>query len=119
LALQVAADLIGDALLDAVRRGHERIGAFADLLLEWLREVARPPRGIDLRSDDGTTFTGIVLVERSRVIVMLAARHTSCGCGESAPVTSLGSAQRLPLSSRYGVDPNAPGWDRDGDPFRR
>ena len=119
MALQVAADLIGDALLDAVRRGQERIGAFADLLLEWLREAARPPRGVELRSDDGATFTGVVLVQSSRVVLMLATRDAPCACAESSSGLSPNSPQRLPFGGPYGLDPHAPGWDRDANPLRR
>ena len=112
MALQVAADLIADALVDAARRGHEHIGAFADFVLEWLRDVAQPPRGVELRSDDGATFTGVVLVQSSRVVLMLATRDAPCACTEGSSAVSSSTPQRLVFGSSPGLDPNAP-WDRD------
>jgi len=42
-----------------------------------VRESARPPPGVELQSADGSTFTGLILVDRNRPVVMFAARYAS------------------------------------------
>lgn len=42
---------------------------------QWLARLgrlARPPRGLRLTADDGTTYTGVLLVDRNRLVVMFA-----------------------------------------------
>jgi hypothetical protein len=60
-----------DVVLDEVReRPRSRLRG----LLEWFTEMAKPPLGVRLVSDDGGTFSGVVVVEDSRPILMLAFR---------------------------------------------
>lgn len=61
-------------LFDHVRRGA-RDPAKVQRLLAWLREVARPPPDVELHSADGSLFTGLVLVDRNRPVLMLAAQQ--------------------------------------------
>jgi len=37
--------------------------------------VATPPEGVELYSSDGSVFTGLVVVDRNKPILMLAARQ--------------------------------------------
>ncbi len=63
---------LGDALVDVFLRGvalgRPRLRNVAD----WIADAARPPHGVRLVADDGSEYTGVVLVERNRPIVMLA-----------------------------------------------
>jgi hypothetical protein len=68
-------DVVADALLDSLDAGGRRLASLIDSLLVWLRRAAEPPRGLELRSTDGISYTGIALFERNVVIAMLAVRH--------------------------------------------
>ncbi|MCA9633182.1 MAG: hypothetical protein KC766_36270 [Myxococcales bacterium] len=96
-------DLPGESLLAALRGLWRAFCATSDEVVDWFREVAIPPPGLSLVSEDGCTFTGVVLVERSVVIAILAVRHPARsarrsssrshpldGFGESAPPWSSG-----------------------------
>lgn len=71
----VLRDAVADALLESLDASGRRLASLIDSLLRWLRRAAEPPEGLELRSIDGTTFTGVALFERSVVIAMLAVRH--------------------------------------------
>ncbi|MFO0570430.1 MAG: hypothetical protein U0263_32605 [Polyangiaceae bacterium] len=49
----VVADIIGDALIRALDGKRRRMGEQVDRMLEWLREVSEPPKGLELRAIDG------------------------------------------------------------------
>ena len=68
-------DLLGESLLAALRGLWRAFCATSNEVVDWFREVAVPPPGLSLESEDGCTFTGVVLVERSVVIAILAVRH--------------------------------------------
>jgi len=61
-------DALVDVLLRAVDQGRPRLRAVAN----WFAEVARPPRGVRLVSDDGTEYSGVVLVEHNEPVLMVA-----------------------------------------------
>lgn len=64
-------DAFVDVLLDEVpERPQSRLCG----LLDWLIETTKPPAGVRLLSEDGGTFSGIVLVEDNRPLLMLAFR---------------------------------------------
>lgn len=57
------------ALWERARRPLEReLGSVAD----WIREAAKPPPGIEVRTADGTVYTGLALLERNNIIVLFA-----------------------------------------------
>jgi hypothetical protein len=118
VAFELAAETIGSALIDALRRRRPVLGKKADAALEWLREVAEPPAGIELRSADGSVYTGLVIVERSKPVLMLAVRHLPGPLVERAPVITPPPVQR-PLYGHDRLDPDAPYWDRDSGPYGR
>lgn len=43
-------------------------------VIDWIAEAARPPPGVRLVADDGTEYTGVVLVEANRPKLMFALR---------------------------------------------
>ena len=112
---ELVADLLGGALALAVQRHRERISMAASNVREWLEDVARPPDGVELKSNDGSTYSGVFLVERNELVVMLAVRHPP-GAASPPPVrpsvvTSPPRDESLPF--RGIPDPDDPIWDRD------
>ncbi len=65
---------IGEALVDllihAVHRGRPRLRR----VTEWITDAARPPVGVRLVSDDGSEYSGFVVVDRNEPKLMLALR---------------------------------------------
>ena len=107
-------ELLGEALLELVRQGPPRRVPPAAELLDWLREAVTPPPGVELFSADGAAFTGIVIVDRNRPIVMLAARQ--------APAPRMQTSPSIPPGSpRYGPHPYGQRslFDDDDPPYFR
>ena len=92
-------DALADALLDVLDRSERRLASLFDQLLVWLRRAAEPPRGLELHSNDGATFTGVALFERNTLVAMLAVRHPHEEAGSSRS-----EAQRVPEPYRYPDD---------------
>lgn len=119
MALELLTELVADAVDDAAKRHGERWSATKRDLAEWVREAATPPAGVELHTADGSSFTGLVLVERNELVMLLAVRHPP---GPTSP-TPTASSRELPrrnhTPAQFAVpDPNDGRWDRDGDPFR-
>lgn len=101
---------VGEALVDVLLHtfvdGRPRVRRVAD----WITEAARPPAGVRLVADDGTEYTGIVLVEANRPRLMFALR---VGAGvRLAPRTTYG---REPHYSRHALDDEV--WPHDQGPY--
>ena len=109
MALELTAEELGDGLLETLRKKHPRIAEKAAATARWLRDVAEPPDGVELKAADGSTFTGLVVVERSQPVVMLCIRHAPA---PRAPVVT-----PAPAYQRSVYEPEDP-WGRD-DPYRR
>ena len=116
MALELAAETIGSAIIEALRRRQPTLAKKAERALEWLRDVAEPPRGVKLTSEDGSVYTGFVIIDRNRPILMLAVRHPAGPMVERAPVITPPPVQR-PLYGQERIDPDAPYWDRDSGPY--
>jgi hypothetical protein len=116
VALELAAEAIGSAVVEAIRRRRPALARKAEHAIEWLREVAEPPRGIELRSADGSTYTGFVIIDRNKPILMLAARHPPGPAAERAPLVTPPPIQR-PVYGHDRLDPEDPIWDRDVGPY--
>ncbi len=124
-------EIFGEGLIAAIGRRQSQISRHVDLAYEWLREAARPPRGVRLVADDGSSYSGIAVFERNEVALMVAFRHVVCagrGSGITPPSSAAPAASTYPGRyvatqefgvSKYEVDPDDPMWDRDGDPYRR
>jgi hypothetical protein len=117
VALELAADAIGAAAIEALRRRRPSLVRKAELALEWLRESAEPPRGVELRSEDGSVYTGFLIIERNKPVFMLAVRHPAAPAPRP-PVITPAPVQR-PLYGHDRLDPEAPYWDRDSTPYGR
>jgi hypothetical protein len=119
VAVQLVVELLGEAIADAARRYRSRLSERTQLVVGWLRDVAEPPPGVELRSADGATYTGFVVVERNELRLMLAVRHPP----GPIPTTAARPPIVPPPPRERGLynllDPDDPRWDRDGDPFRR
>lgn len=63
---------LGDALVDVLLRAIEQGRPRLRVVAEWIADVARPPRGVRLVSDDGAEYSGVVIVEHNEPVVMLA-----------------------------------------------
>ena len=118
MALELAAETIGSAAIEALRRRRPALANKAERALEWLRDVAEPPHGIELRAADGSTYTGFVIIDRNKPVLMLAVRHPPGPVVERAPVMTPPPIQR-PLYGRPYPDPDDPVWDRDVSPYGR
>lgn len=98
---------VGDALVDVVFDGvHERRRSRLRDILDWFASVAKPPPGVRLVSDDGGEFTGFVVVEDNRPVLMLALR---VGTSPSRP------APREPTYLRHVADDDL--WRHGDDPY--
>ena len=117
---QLVAELLGEALLKTIRSHKSRISERSRQMIDWLREVAEPPDGVELKSKDGSSYTGFVVVERNELVMMLAVRHPP---GHTPPAPprppSVTPPQRERPLYQGMLDPDDPQWDRDGDPYRR
>ena len=117
---QLVAELLGEALLDSIREHRRRLSDRSRWIIDWLREVARPPDGVALKSADGSSYTGFVVVERNELVMMLAIRHPPGSAPPASPrppIVTPPPRHWSPYQAR--LDPDDPCWDRDGDPYHR
>lgn len=68
-------DALGEALLELVQQAASEASPKVRQAVAWLREHAEPPEGVKLQSPDGTVYSGFAIVDRNRIVVLLAARH--------------------------------------------
>jgi hypothetical protein len=115
VAIELVAELIGAPLLEALRRRRPRLAARAESAVEWLRDAAEPPHGVKLVAEDGSVYTGLVIIERNAPVVMLAVRHPAIRVERPPIVTPPPAQQRLYGHDR--LDPDDPIWDRDMSPY--
>lgn len=69
------ASLLLDAILDVLRTNASRPVVGVRSAWGKLKNVAAAPAGTTLLAPDGTTYTGVVVIERSRAVLLLALRH--------------------------------------------
>ena len=100
-------DALGDALLELVQQAASEASPKVKQAVAWLRDHAEPPQGVKLQSPDGTLYSGVAIVDRNNVVVLLAARH---------PTTAIAPRDPAPMSAprqRY-FEPD-PRYDDPGD----
>lgn len=71
----MALGLIVEILGEALEAASVRIANRRSRTVEWLREVTRPPPGLMLHAPDGSIFTGLVIFDSNRAIVVVALRR--------------------------------------------
>lgn len=69
------ASLLLDAMLDVLRTNASRPVVGVRSVWGKLKNVAAAPEGTTLLAPDGTKYTGVVVIERSRAVLLLALRH--------------------------------------------
>lgn len=88
-ANQLIAELIGEAFIDAIKKSQHRAANRLRDAWTWLRRVAGAPPHVELVSPDGALYTGLVVVDRSRAVVLIALRHAD--------------TRRYPLDPQFGM----------------
>ena len=99
-------DVVEEALLRFWRQVWPPLRRDILAFLECTADVVRPDPPIYMRTLDGETVTGIVILERGQAVAFLGARHPA--------------ASRAPPQHRYPNDfDDEPLWDRRGQPYGR
>jgi hypothetical protein len=75
LAARVVAEVVGYAIIAMIERGQRPSLGRARAAWLWLTQVAEAPPGLELLTPDGSSYTGVVFVERSRAVLLLALHH--------------------------------------------
>lgn len=124
MAVGLIAELIGDELIRAIERNRHRIGSQAEQVLEWLRKVSEPPRGLELRAIDGARYSGAIVVQGNRIVLAWLVRHPAMpptpGPSPMPASPTYGSRTQTTLATRFGsgeLSPDDPIWDRDWNPY--
>ena len=65
---------LGEVLVELLHEGFTRLRPRAHLLLEHVRAAAEPPPGVSFQTDDGSSYTGLVLIDHNHVTCLFAAR---------------------------------------------
>jgi len=86
LALELVAEIIGAPLFDLLKRKRPRLSRHAATAVSWLRDRCEPPDGVELRSHDGSSYTGLVVVERNELVMMIAVKHPASFEAQRSPV---------------------------------
>lgn len=102
---------VGEALVDVLLHTFVESRPRVRRVVDWITEAALPPAGVRLVADDGTEYTGLVLVEANRPRLMFALR-VGAG-GGSAPRTAYYT--REPHYLRHELDDEF--WPRDQRPY--
>jgi hypothetical protein len=66
--------LLADGLLSLFDRLLLRLRPNLNEAIDWIRDAATPPDHLEFKASDGAVYTGLVVLERSRAILMLAVR---------------------------------------------
>ena len=74
-AARVVAEIIGYALIAVVERGERSSLGRALAAWRWFNHVAEAPPDLKLVAPDGSEYTGVVFLERSRAVLLLALHH--------------------------------------------
>ena len=94
---RLIAELIGDAFIEAMGRSRGDSWGRARTAWWWILERTEAPPGIQLNTPDGATYTGLLFVERSQAVLLLAFRHPPRPSepGEGRGASNTNSASRL------------------------
>jgi hypothetical protein len=109
--------LLAEGLLSLFDRLLLRLRPNLNEAIDWIRDAATPPDHLEFKASDGAVYTGLVVLERSRAILMLAVRS-----GQFAPNPPLvtphqtPSYQSSPCQARYESQPRTGDLFEDDDP---
>ena len=113
-------DALALAFYDALASVLRRLAPGLYRVTDQLRDAAHPPQGVELRAADDALYTGIVVVEKNRPVLMLAVRVGERRVEvERRPFVTPAPEPRPPF---YGgqrslpIDPEDPRWDYP-DPY--
>ena len=68
-------DHIGAALASLLSRIWERLKPKLTAVIDTLVDIARPEPPMTMRTIDGYVVTGVVIIDRGRVIALVGTRH--------------------------------------------
>ncbi len=102
---------VGDALLELVHQAASEASPRIRRAAAWLRDHAEPPEGVKLQSPDGTLYTGVAIVDRNNVVVLLAARHSGEAAARPNPIQMSAPRRFYEPEPRY--DDPGDGWPPD------
>ena len=109
-------DLLEEAMVETFDRLRKKLAPTVQTAADWIRDVAEPPVGVRLVADDGSTYTGFAVFERSKPVVMVAVKHE----GRSLPASSPRPIEQPPYrpSPHQYAPTGYERWEEDGLPFR-
>ncbi|NRA75966.1 MAG: hypothetical protein HRU16_08480 [Planctomycetes bacterium] len=109
---QIARDMLAEGLLETFDEHSSEISEQVRMIADWLRSAAEPPPGVVLHSNDGTEFSGLAIVERNRVIALLAIPHPPITSPPIVTPPPRQPEQRHELFRER--DEHEPSWRHDG-----
>jgi hypothetical protein len=65
---------VGEALIELLLQSLPRASFRTQDIFAWVADTAEPPPGVWLEAEDGSAYTGIVVVQGNRPRLMLALR---------------------------------------------
>ena len=111
-------DALTGALLVAIDRIFSRLRPATHQVIDWMRDTCEPPAGLQVHAPDGALYSGLALLERSRVIVLLAIK-----VGHDPHVNERHSPSRFDHPAHYDSPPahsqlfDDPGDGWPADPY--
>ena len=73
--MEFVGGILAEAFIKAIERCRHHSVDGAETTWRWLQQIAEAPPGLILVAPDGAKFTGLVIVDRSRVVMLVAIRH--------------------------------------------
>lgn len=112
-------DAIVEGVLIAIDRMVCSMRPATDRLIDWVRDSTEPPANLEFHASDGAQYTGLVVLERSKAVLMLAFRSGPASAptpafkpAYSPPITSASSSSYQPRLRDFDDDPGD-GWPPD------
>ena len=107
-------DALGEALLELVQQAACEASPKVRQAVAWLRDQAQPPEGVKLQTPDGALYSGVAIVDRNAVVVLLAAKNPSgTAPPERDPIPMPSPHPRRFFEPEPGYDDPGDGWPPD------
>lgn len=117
MAQEAVAEAVSDAVLDLLRQAIADAPSHVERAIEWLRDNAQPEAGVKLVSPDGSLYTGVAVIDRNDVVVLVAARQPGLLQAPRPAAVPLGSPPYTSGRRLFDEEENVDGWPPD--PYRR